>query len=122
METDRTEETRIGHQKQDDVDGVYVGRVYDGETLLDGLEPHERGALGNPYKTKAAGGDYALDESCDKFRHALELVVRKDQRYRQYVASLAGETLLCWCQRLEDDSPRCHAEEIAAVAERLVSE
>jgi len=116
------ERTAIGHWTEDDVDGVYVGRGYDEETLLDGLEPGEHGCLGNPYKTKASGGEYGLDESCDKFRQALELVVQKDRDYREYVASLAGETLLCWCQELDAESPRCHAEEIAIVAEQLADE
>ena len=32
---------------------------------------------------------------------------------------LAGKTLGCWCQRLDEDSPACHAEVIAEHADRL---
>jgi len=116
---DTAADTQVGHCQRDTVDGVYVGRGYDGETLLDGLEPSERGCLGNPFVTTDAGGEHTLDESCDKFRLALERVIALDDRYREYVASLSGETLLCWCQQLDEDSPRCHAEEIGIAAERL---
>lgn len=120
-ERKRPQRTRIAHV-YDDVDGVYAGRGYNGEDLTDGLKPGTRGCIGNPYKTKEAGGDYERDESCDKFRHALEIVVQRDDDYREYVAGLAGETLLCWCQNIDEEEPRCHAEEIALVAERLADE
>jgi hypothetical protein len=47
---------------------------------------------------------------------------KADEEFREAVRDLAGKTLGCWCQRLENDQPPCHAEVIAEHADRLAEE
>lgn len=106
--------TRVGHCKHDPVD-VYVGRGERGNGHLLNTEIHKRGWLGNPYKVDR----YGRAESIELFETAFEKKLRTDENLRDAVRQLSGQTLGCWCQRLTDDGPACHAEVIAKHADRL---
>jgi len=75
-----------------------------------------RGWLGNPHRLDDG---YTRPESIDLFRDDFEARVRGDDEFREAIRDLAGKTLGCWCQSLEDDEPACHAEVIAEWADRL---
>ena len=111
--------TRVGHCKKDeDAIDVYVGRGRDGSHILSGLEIGERGWLGNPFTLE----EHSRAESVAKFRVGFEHAVEINEELRSAVGELAGKTLGCWCQRLEEDGPACHAEVIAEVADRIAAE
>jgi hypothetical protein len=83
---------------------------------MNNTEVGTRGWLGNPH---ALSDGYSRAESIDLFRDDFEAQIRGDDEFRQAVADLAGEALGCWCQRLDEDEPACHAEVIAEWADRL---
>jgi hypothetical protein len=118
-----TEGTRVGHVKKDDTD-VYAGRgpSQAGEEekrhLLSVPLPNYRGWLGNPYPAEKFG----RKESIEKFREAFEQKLDEDPEFREAVKALRGKVLGCWCQRLEDDGPACHAEVVAEWADRLATQ
>jgi hypothetical protein len=106
--------TRVGHCKADATD-VYVGRSRGGWSMKD-REIGARGWLGNPH---AMEDGYSRTEAISLFRDDFEARLRGDEEFRDAVRGLAGETLGCWCQRLDEDEPACHAEVIAEWADRL---
>ena len=77
-----------------------------------------RGWLGNPHTV----ANYTREISIKCFRLAFEQRLEEDDEFRNAVRDLAGKTLGCWCQRLDDDGPACHAEVIAEHADRLAEE
>ena len=111
---DGTERTRVGHCKADETD-VYVGRGRNGRHLLSVPKPGVFGWLGNPYTVE----EYNREESIEKFREAFEDKLERDEEFRDAVADLSGKVLGCWCQRVDEDEPACHAEIIAEYADRL---
>lgn len=110
-------QTLVGHCRKDSTD-VYVGRGDGGDATMNNTPIGNRGWLGNPYTLE----DYDRSESIDNFRDDFEQRLEADQEFRAAVADLAGETLGCWCQRVDDDSPACHGEVIAEYADRLATE
>jgi hypothetical protein len=110
------EKTRVGHCKADKTD-VYVGRGNAQRDMLD-MNPGARGWLGNPFTTE----EYTREESIRRFRKVFEWRLEADSEFRDAVRDLAGKTLGCWCQHLEEDEPACHAEVIAEHADRLAKE
>ncbi|QIO25485.1 DUF4326 domain-containing protein [Haloarcula sp. JP-L23] len=108
--------TAVGHTKADETD-VYVGRGQNGRHLLSVAEPGQRGWLGNPFTLD----EYTREESVAKYREAFEDKLQRDDAFRAAVADLAGQTLGCWCQHLDEDGPACHAEVIAEWAETLAT-
>lgn len=112
------EDTRVGHCRADDTD-VYAGRGQNGRHLLSVPAPGVRGWLGNPYSLEDG---YSREESLEKYREAFEDKLERDDRFRDAVRDLAGQTLGCWCQRVDEDEPACHAEIVAEHADRLAAE
>lgn len=118
-----TEETHVGHCKADETD-VYAGRgpsptaQDEKRHLLSVPLPNYRGWLGNPYSAE----EFGREESIEKFREAFEEKLDDDPDFRDAVAALQGKVLGCWCQRLDDDEPACHAEVVAEWADRLAEQ
>jgi hypothetical protein len=86
--------------------------------MLSVAKPGGRGWLGNTFTLD----DHGRQESIDKFREAFEDKLSRDAEFRNAVRELAGKTLGCWCQRLDENSPACHAEVIAEHADRLADQ
>lgn len=95
---------------------VYAGRGIGNKHLLN-TPIGEQGWLGNPYHV----GDYELERSLELYEEDFEARLDTDERFREAVSELSGSILGCYCQRLGGDSPACHAEVIAAHADRLAS-
>ena len=116
---DTASRTRVAHCKRDaDAVTVYAGRHYgDG---MDTIAIGNRGWLGNPF---AMDDETSREEVVSQFREYLlgRLVDDHDVELAQALADISGETLGCYCQRLEDDSPACHAEVLADVADILAA-
>lgn len=117
-----SERTRVGHVVHDDVD-VYAGRHGpDGErdfiSLVQGeIDPGDAGWLGNPYPAEVFG----REESVAMFVHALFVALERDPTLRAaLVERCRGQVLGCWCQRLDEDAPVCHAEVIARVVDDVL--
>jgi hypothetical protein len=104
--------TRVGHIRKDDCD-VYVGRGEDTDMLNTPIG--ERGWLGNPFTVDQWGRGPAIGN----FRRVFEWRIETDPEFRRAVADLSEKVLGCWCQRLEDDGPGCHAEIIADHANQI---
>jgi|APHM01.1.fsa_nt_gi hypothetical protein len=109
-------ETRVGHTMADSTD-VYVGRG-DGSRDMTETPVGVRGWLGNPYPAD----EFGREECIEMFRRDFEQRLNEDPGFRSAVADLSGQVLGCWCQRLDEDSPACHAEVIAEWADRLADE
>lgn len=107
--------TRVGHCKKDSTD-VYVGRGPGGRSMHD-TPIGKRGWLGNPYPAD----EYGRERCVEMFREAFEEKVRLNDTFSETVGLLAGKDLGCWCQRLDEDEPACHAEVIAEWADRLAN-
>jgi hypothetical protein len=105
--------TRIGHIKHDDYD-VYIGRGPGGRSFTQ-TEIGNRGWLGNPYIVE----EHGREEAVRRFEGEFGWALLNDSEFREAVANLSGQTLGCWCQRLEDDGPACHGEVIAKLADQL---
>ncbi len=101
--------TRVGHCKADETD-IYVGRGQNGRDMLSVGKPGKRGWLGNPF---TLDDGHSREESIDRFRDAFYDKLGRDDEFRAAVEDLDGDVLGCWCQRLDEDSPACHAEVIA---------
>lgn len=108
-----TGETRVGHHLADETD-VYAGRGPGGRTMA-ATAPGRRGWLGNPYVVE----DHGREKSIELFRRDFERRLADDETFREAVRDLSGEALGCWCQRLDEDGPPCHAEVVAEWADRL---
>jgi len=115
----------VGHAKADGSETeIYVGRANAGSDgkrhLLNAEEPGAHGWLGNPFPAEAFG----REESVARFARAFLTVLEERPEWRRTVAEkVAGKTLGCWCQRLEERPPEadlCHAEVIARVADRVL--
>ena len=111
--TSGTELTRVGHCKADETD-VYVGRGPNGRDVTE-TEIGERGWLGNPFSLD----DHSREHSIERFRQVFIQRIQDDGEFTAAVAGLSGRTLGCWCQRLDESGPACHAEVIADHADRL---
>ena len=115
----RQTRTRVAHCKLDaDAVTVYAGRHYgDG---MDTIAIGNRGWLGNPF---AMDDETSREDVVAQFREYLlsRLVDDHDVELSRALAGISGETLGCYCQRLDDDSPACHAEVLADVADILAS-
>lgn len=113
--SDQVEEkgTNVGHWMQDDCD-VYAGRGRNGNRF-GSAEIGEHGWLGNPYRAD----EYGRERCIEKFRNVFERRLSDDKKFREAIRELAGKRLGCWCQRLDEDSPACHAEVIAEHADGL---
>ena len=109
-----TDETQVGHCRHDDID-VYAGRGSNGDAHLLNTDVHERGWLGNPFRTDEHGRVQCIE----RFRSEFEACLDEDDEFREAVAQLQGKVLGCWCQRLDDEGPACHGEVIAEWADRL---
>lgn len=120
-----SEKTRVG--KKDECD-VYIGRgeSVSGGTPAEIADNHsmvntpigETGWLGNPYLEAKYGRKQCIELFREDFVQRLEA----DAAFRAAVRDLAGKTLGCYCQRLDEDSPACHGEVIAAHADRLAGD
>lgn len=108
--------TRVGHCKADETD-VYVGRGPGGRDMLE-TPIGKRGWLGNPHTVD----DHGREGSIKRFRKAFEHRLENDPEFRERVRELHGKVLGCWCQRVDQDGPACHAEVIAEHADRLAHE
>jgi DNA-binding MarR family transcriptional regulator len=113
VETDGGRSTRVGHCRRDDVD-VYIGRGNAGQDVTN-TEPGEHGWLGNPFHVD----DYGREGCIDRFRDVFETRLLEDDAFRRAVRRLAGQTLGCWCRRVDADEPACHGDVIAEWADRL---
>jgi hypothetical protein len=80
--------------------------------------PGKRGWLGNPFTVETHG----REDSIKAFKSAFADKLERDEEFRQAVRELAGKRLGCWCQRLDEDEPACHAKIIAEWADRLAQE
>ena len=110
--------TRVGHVRHDDVD-VYAGRGPSKANLVTpDIEIGERGWLGNPFTVDQYGRETAIA----LYREAFENRLAGDPAFRDAVRDLHGQVLGCYCQRLDEDSPACHAEVVAEHADRLARE
>lgn len=117
-DTGQQQRTRIGHSIEDSDDpDVYVARG-SGRRGMGELPVGKRGWLGNPYAVINHGREGCIE----KFREDFEARLESDAEFREAVADLAGKTLGCFCQTLDEDGPPCHAEVIAEHADRLASE
>lgn len=109
---------RVGHTMKDDCD-VYVGRGPNGRHMLsDGVKPGDRGWLGNPYTVDK----YGREQCIDLFGVAFQEKLNENREFAEAVLELQGKTLGCWCQRLDDDEPACHAQVIARTLDDLPRE
>lgn len=108
------DETRVGHCQHDDID-VYVGRGDGGDGHLLNTAIGNRGWLGNPFSVDGHGRVQCIEW----YRTEFEARLYDEKALREAVAQLQGKVLGCWCQRLDDDGPACHAEVIAGWADRL---
>lgn len=108
-----TDKTRVGHCKRDTTD-VYIGRGPDGVAFGD-VAPSDRGGLGNPYSVE----EYGRETCIALFREDFEEAIADDVDLREFVASLHGQTLGCWCRSFDEDSPTCHGDVIVEWADRL---
>jgi len=114
----------VGHAKADGKEPeIYAGRANAGDGkhhLLNAEAPGEYGWLGNPFPADAFG----RKESVARFARAFLTVLERRPAWRRAVKDrVAGRTLGCWCQRLDERPPEanlCHAEVIAHVADRVV--
>ena len=88
---------------------AYIGRGDNGDTYMaTNVMPGVLGWLGNPYKTKQAGGQYTREESIEKFKEAFYKRLEEDARFRRHVHALQGNQLVCYCK------PKpCHGDVIA---------
>jgi uncharacterized small protein (DUF1192 family) len=111
--TDGGRATRVGHCRRDDID-VYIGRGNAGQDVTNS-EPGEHGWLGNPFHVE----DYGLEGCIERFRDVFETRLQEDEAFRRAVRRLAGQTLGCWCRRVDADGPACHGDVIAEWADRL---
>lgn len=117
MSTADRKRTRVGHCKADETD-VYAGRGQNGRHMLTVAKPGMRGWLGNPFTLE----NHNREESIERFEAAFVDKLQRDDEFRDVVRDLAGKTLGCWCQRLDEDEPDCHAEVVAEHADRLADE
>lgn len=108
--------TRVGHTKRDETD-VYIGRGPGGRDMLS-TPVGDRGWLGNPHTVE----DHGREGCIKRFRKAFVRRLEDDPEFRARVRDLAGKTLGCWCQGVDEDGPACHGEVIAEHADRLVSD
>lgn len=110
-------QTRVAHWQQDEFD-VYAGRWDGGGSHMNNTPVGMKGWIGNPYPENEHGRERCIE----LFRADFEERLGEDPEFRRAVRALAKKTLGCWCQRLDAESPACHAEVIAEHADRLAGE
>jgi hypothetical protein len=112
--------TRVGHaiEDGDEVD-VYAGRG-SGRKAMGEVDVGERGWLGNPYTVEEHGREKSIERFEREFKQRLQ--TDEPEGFRDAVAELSGKVLGCWCQTLDEHEPACHAEIIAAHADRISRE
>ena len=103
-----TERTTVGHCKADSTD-TYIGRGKNQRHLLN-TPIKQRGWLGNPFTLQ----EYHRNESVVKFKEIFLDRIKDDAEFRNAVEELDGDTLGCWCQTVDEETPACHGEVIAA--------
>lgn len=54
--------------------------------------------FGNPYRLKEDGGQYTREESVERYEEWFKEKLKTDQKFKQEVDELKGETLGCWCK------------------------
>lgn len=108
-----TSKTRVGHVKLDEYD-VYIGRDRTGAAFGD-VPVHAAGGLGNPHRV----GDHGRLQAVQKFATDFHDAVEDDEELREYVESLSGKTLGCWCRSVDEDGPLCHGDVISRYADEL---
>lgn len=76
---------------------VDIGRAENGTAVMTNTEPGDPGWLGNPYKLKAAGGEYTRAESVSQYRDVFYRLTAQKPEFRDHVKALKGAVLLGWC-------------------------
>lgn len=109
-------ETQVGHFYKDDCD-FYIGRDKGNRHFLSVSRYGARGCLGNPFTVEQCG----REEAIERFRKAFEYEIKHSPNLAEFVESLAGKTLGCWCRRVGEESPACHGDVIAEWADRLAN-
>jgi hypothetical protein len=111
-------ETRVAHVEHDaGAIDHYVGRGPDGEDLLtDDVDVGEPGWLGNPYDVETFGREDAVS----MYKDALLTRLENRPQWARELARVRGDVLGCYCRRLDENSPTCHADVIAAVVDRAL--
>jgi hypothetical protein len=104
--------THVGHTEHDEYD-VYIGRRDGGDTTIQNAPPGD--CFGNPYPLT----DYSRESSVRKFAALLGTLLEERPIYRLHVRDLAGQTLGCWCRRVNEREPACHGDVLAARADQL---
>lgn len=126
------EETRVGHCKQDTVD-IDIGRDRVGDTIkhMGNTEIGDPGWLGNPFVMESKASDRHREQddivivedratACERFMQMLLERVDGDPDFRKTLYDrVRGKRLGCWCQRLDEDGPACHGEQLARVADAI---
>jgi len=107
---------KIGVDESDNA--VEAGRADHGNSDMTNTEPPFPGWLGNPFPKR----DHGREKCIVMFAIMFTDRVARDSEYRDYVRKLEGRRLLCYCQRVQDDSPHCHTEVIRDVVEVLVDD
>lgn len=125
--------TRVGHWMDDDCD-VYGGRSTTSSGRVRHVlntEPGTRGWLGNPFVqedlaeekhrrqedvTIVASREEAVTRFVTTF---LDAVDSRPSLRRALYEDVRGAVVGGWCQHLDEDSPQCHLEVVASVADRL---
>lgn len=104
--------TVVNHYNcSDDAWDVDISRANYGKNHMLNTKPGETGWLGNPFKTKKAGGDYTREEAVEKFRDAFIEKLRTDKTFKQAVDALQdnANALACYCK-----PQACHGDVIKA--------
>lgn len=131
-ETADSHHTRVGHCKQDTTD-INIGRDRVGGEIkhMGNTEIGKSGWLGNPYvmesKAKPIHREQAditivpdRETACERFMEDLLARVDNDPEFRKALYHrVQGKVLGCWCRSLSDDTPACHGEQLARVADAI---
>lgn len=117
MAADSSAKTLVGHVRKDTID-VYAGRSKGGKHHMLNTPIGHDGWLGNPFTVQEYGRENALRRYRERFSRRIE----SDTEFKEAVKDLAGKRLGCYCQRLHEEYPPCHAEIIAEYADHLAGE
>jgi hypothetical protein len=109
--------TRVVHRSE--LHDVYIGRGDGGDAHLNNTDIGETGWLGNPYKTKASGGDYTREQSIALYRADVLNRLDDDPAFGAALAQLKGQRLACYCRHARETEPACHGDVLAGVIEGL---
>jgi hypothetical protein len=109
--------TRVVHRSEPH--DVYIGRGDDGDAHLNNTDIGETGWLGNPYKTKAGGGNYTRKQSIALYRADVLNRLDDDPAFGAALAQLKGQRLACYCRHARETEPACHGDVLVRVIEGL---